>query len=113
MIRFGLGGGLVLAIALGSAGQASADQYDFISELDSAGVSYPSTPEMIGIGKAVCHDLRLGLPVKTMLSKLQNSGFAPYEKAAVVVAAASLAMCTDQRSVVLEFANAHSGGRTA
>ena len=27
--------------------------------------------------------------------------------------AASLAMCTDQRSVVLEFANAHSGGRTA
>ena len=29
------------------------------------------------------------------------------------VAAASLAMCTDQRSVVLEFANAHSGGRTA
>lgn len=112
MIRIGLGGGLALAIALGSAGQASADQYDFISELDSAGVSYPSTSEMIGIGKAVCHDLRLGLPVETALSKLQNSGFAPYE-AAVVVAAASLAMCTDQRSVVLEFANAHSGGRTA
>ena len=91
-------GCLALAIALGSAGQASADQYDFISELDSAGVSYPSTSEMIGIGKAVCRDLRLGLPVETALSKLQNSGFAPYE-AAVVVAAASLAMCTDQRSV--------------
>ena len=67
MIRIGLGGCLALAIALGSAGQASADQYDFISELDSAGVSYPSTSEMIGIGKAVCHDLRLGLPVETAL----------------------------------------------
>ena len=34
MIRIGLGGGPAPP-SLGSAGQASADQYDFISELDS------------------------------------------------------------------------------
>ena len=112
MIRFALGSCPAIVAAVAAAGPAHADQYDFIAELDSAGVSYASVSDMIDIGKAVCHDLRLGLPVTTPLSKLQNSGFAPYESG-IVVAAASLSMCPDQRSVVLEFANAHSGGRTA
>ena len=112
MIKIGLGMGLAAIAAVGFAGPARADQYDFISELDSAGVRYGSISDMIAIGKAVCHDLRLGLPVQTPLSKLDNTGFAPYESG-VIVAAASFNMCPDQRAAVIDYANSHSSGTTA
>lgn len=107
-IKMAMGSCLAMGAAVVLAGPAHADQYDFIYELDSSGVSYEPISDMIDVGKAVCHDLRLGLPVQTPLSKLENGGFAPYESG-VIVAAASLKMCPDQRAVLLEFANSHAG----
>lgn len=51
---------LVLSASVFMAGPAHADQYDFLIELDNAGVWYPSSVDMVDIGKEVCHELRHG-----------------------------------------------------
>jgi Protein of unknown function (DUF732) len=55
-----IAGVLAVCGAVALSGPAHADQYDFISALDSAGVSYESMLDMIDIGKELCHDLRSG-----------------------------------------------------
>ncbi len=67
-------------------GPARADQYDFISALDNAGVSYESMIDMIDVGKALCHDLRSGAAPPVVMGKLQKTGFAPAESAIILVA---------------------------
>ena len=66
----GVIGGLLAicgAVAVALSGPAHADQYDFISQLDNAGVSYKSTIDMIDIGKQLCHDLRNGVAPPAVL----------------------------------------------
>ena len=55
-----IAGVLAMCGAVALSVPAHADQYDFISALDNAGVSYESITDMIDIGKALCHDLRSG-----------------------------------------------------
>ena len=89
---------------------ARANQYDFISALDNAGVSYESTCDMIVIGKALCHDLRSGDAPPVVLGKLQNTGFAPTESAIILIAAVNN-MCMDAKPVVVGWArdNGYAG----
>ncbi|HTH87538.1 DUF732 domain-containing protein [Mycobacterium sp.] len=89
---------------------ARADQYDFISALDNAGVSYQSILDMIDIGKALCHDLRSGAMPPVVLGKLQATGFAPTESAIILVAAVNN-MCPDTKVAVVGWArdNGYTG----
>ena len=82
---------------------AHADKYDFISELDNAGVSYQSMIDMIDIGKELCHDLRNGVAPPAVLGKLQRTGFAPTESAIILVSAVNN-MCPDTKAEVVGWA---------
>ena len=96
------------AVAL--SGPARADQYDFISQLDNAGVSYQSMIDMIGIGKELCHDLRSGATPAAVLGKLQRTGFATAESAIILVSAVNN-MCPDTEAEVVGWArgNGYTG----
>ena len=85
------------------AGPARADQYDFITELDNAGVWYSSTIDMIDIGKELCHELRHGVSPPLVLGKLANTGFAPAESAIVLMAAVDH-LCLDAKPQVVGWA---------
>jgi hypothetical protein len=89
-------GGFAVCAAVAFAPPAQADQYEFISFLDSSGVSYGSIVDMIDIGKAVCHDLRSGDAPPVVLGRLTNAGFAPAE-AGLVLASAVSHMCVDAK----------------
>lgn len=100
-------GGIAVALAVSAsvalAGPAQADQYDFIYELDSAGVWYPSVIDMIDIGKEVCHELRHEVSPGLVLGKLVNTGFAPAESAIVLMSAVNN-MCVDTKPAVVSWA---------
>jgi hypothetical protein len=95
----------VVAVAtVALAAPAQADQYDFISVLDGNGVSYESVIDMIDTGTAICHDLRMGLPIFMPLGELERNGFTLVESG-VIVSAAAFNMCPDQRQVVIDYYN--------
>ena len=85
-----------MGAAVGIAAPANADQYDFISAVDDAGVVYVngSITDMMSLGSAVCHDLRIGTPPPTVAAKLGNLGYAGYE-AGTIMGAAANGMCPD------------------
>ena len=89
---------------------AHADQYDFISQLDNMGVSYESVLDMIDVGKALCHDLRVGTTPPVVLGKLQAAGFASAEAAIILVSAVNN-MCVDTKPAVVGWArgNGYTG----
>src|SRR5689334_22533222 len=92
---------VVASVVLSS--PAKADQYDFISQLDSQGVSYDSMLDMIEIGKQLCHDLRIGTDPSVVLAKLQGAGFAASESAIILVSAVNN-MCVDTKAMVVGWA---------
>ena len=85
---------------------AQADEFDFVSQLDSAGVYYESIIDMIDIGKQVCHELRSDVTPPVVPGKLQNSGFAAAESAIVLMAAVDN-MWPDTKAPVVEWARAN------
>jgi hypothetical protein len=95
--------GLAVGGSVFLAAPAQADQYDFISELDNAGVWYSSMLDMIDIGKELCHELRHGVSPPLVLGKLGNIGFAPAE-AAIVLMSAVNNMCLDAKPGVVGWA---------
>lgn len=99
-----MGGAVALSVP------ARADQYDFISLLDSQGVYYESIIDMIGIGKELCHELRFGVAPPLVLGKLQRTGFAPAESAIVLLAAVNT-VCVDTKPAVVAWArdNGYTG----
>jgi hypothetical protein len=105
-----IAGVLAVCGAVVLSGPARADQYDFISALDNAGVSYESILDMFDIGKALCHDLRSGAMPPVVLGKLQATGFAPTESAIILVAAVNN-MCPDTKAAVVGWArdNGYTG----
>jgi Protein of unknown function (DUF732) len=103
--------GLVAVLgAVALSGPAHADQYNFISQLDSAGVSYKSMIDMIDIGRELCHDLRSGATPPTVLGKLQRTGFAPAESAIILISAVNN-MCPDTKAGIVGWArdNGYTG----
>lgn len=85
---------------------AEADEYEFISQLDSSGVYYESILDMIDVGKELCHDLRSGVTPPVVVGKLQNSGFAAAESAIVLMSAVNN-MCPDTKATVVGWARAN------
>ena len=106
---FGRGRLLVAAGSAALAGlfvaaPARADQYDFVSNLDNNGVYYSSVSGVIDAGKMTCRLLRSGAGVPGALGFLNRVGYARYESAAIVVAAAGN-MCPDAQPVIDAFLN--------
>lgn len=83
-----------LAGAIIAAPTANADQYDFIGQLDSAGVTYTNLTDMITVGKDVCHELRIGDSPAHVLSDLAPGGWSAQERG-IIVSAAAHTMCPD------------------
>ena len=96
--------------ALALSAPARADQYDFISFLDSSGVSYESMIDMIDVGKELCHDLRSGAMPPVVLGKLQKTGLAPAESTIILISAVKN-MCSDTKATVVGWArdNGYTG----
>lgn len=93
------------------AAPASADQYDYVLFLDSKGVYYSSASDVIDQGKMACRLLRTGAGVPAALKFLGGAGYADYEAAAIVVAAAA-DMCQDAMPIVHSFAFPDGAGST-
>ncbi len=102
-MRGGTAAVLAVSASVVLAGPARADQYDFITELDNAGVWYSSMIDMIDIGKELCHELRHGVAPPLVLGKLANTGFAPAESAIVLMSAVDH-LCLDAKPVVVDWA---------
>ncbi|BBZ55229.1 DUF732 domain-containing protein [Mycolicibacterium phocaicum] len=95
-------------VGLFVAGPAEADQYDFVSNLDNNGVYYSSISGVIDAGKMTCRLLRSGAGVPGALGFLSRVGYARYESATIVVAAADN-MCPDVEPVIDAFLNQPTG----
>jgi hypothetical protein len=85
-----------ISAAIGLAAPANADQYDFISAVDNAGVTYVngSISDMMDLGKGVCHALRIGTSPGLVSARLGQMGYAGYEQGTIMGAAAN-GMCPD------------------
>lgn len=93
-------------MAAATAPKAHADQYDFVSQLDSEGVYYSSISDMIDLGKAACSGLRHGTSPWDIVAGLKLVGYAPME-AADIMTDASLSMCPDTWATIRAHANDH------
>lgn len=111
MNKFAATGVVVAAVAVGAiipmalAVPARADQYDYVAQLDDRGVYYSSISDVIDTGKMTCRLLRSGAGVPTAMNFVARSGYASYETAIVVVAAAQN-MCPDVLPVLDAYVNA-------
>jgi Protein of unknown function (DUF732) len=81
---------------------AHADQWSYVSELDSKGVYYQNILEIIDTGKAVCHYLRSDYDIDGVFDSVHSIGYS-YTEAGAIVGAAVLEMCPDQKSVVRDW----------
>ncbi|WP_233213590.1 DUF732 domain-containing protein [Mycobacterium hubeiense] len=104
--------GFVVVGGLALAGPAHADQYEYVSILDNEGVYYSSITDVIDTGKMACRMLRGGADVPAALNYVAGGGYAPYESA-VIVTAAALKMCPDVMPVIDEFINGPGHGAVA
>ena len=95
-----------IVAATGLAAPANADQYDFISAVDNAGVTYVngSISDMMDLGKSVCHALRIGSSPETVSARLGQIGYAGFEQGTIMGAAAN-GMCPDTWPVLSAWAN--------
>lgn len=94
-----------VALALLMAKPAKADQWDYISHLDSNGVSYENIIGVIDLGKSICHELRQGSDIDQILDYLvYEQGYADFE-AGTILAGASMNMCPDTKPYVREWLN--------
>ena len=105
---------VVLAIAAGIgalafAAPAHADQYDYVSYLDSEGVYYSSISGVIDAGKMTCRILRSGGGVPAALGFLTRAGYERYESATIVVSAVDH-MCPDTQPVIDAFLHPAGNG---
>jgi hypothetical protein len=88
---------LVAGVALAPA--ASADQYDFVLELDNNGVVYTDIMAIMEAGKQVCRAGR-AIPdpvtaVRTMGSQLAAAGVRSQAELGIAIPAAANSMCPD------------------
>ena len=104
--------GLAVAASLALAAPARADQYDYVSVLDNEGVYYSSITDVIDQGKMTCRLLRGGAGVPAALNSVTGSGYAPYESA-IIVTAAARNMCPDVMPVIEAFINGQDRGAPA
>ncbi len=107
-----------LAPALAAAGlvifapPGHADQWDFVGFLDSNGVSYSDTSDIIELGKAVCRTVRVGqniAAVNDTIAGLTRAGFLSATERGLIIAGAAEHMCPDIWPTLNAFAAAPGG----
>ena len=104
--------GLAVVASLALAAPARADQYEYVSVLDNEGVYYSSISDVIDQGKMACRLLRGGAGVPAALNSVTGGGYAPYESA-IIVTAAARNMCPDVMPVIEAFINGQDRGALA
>ncbi len=85
----------VIAAGIVMAAPAHADQWDYVSYLDSKGVFYSTTWGVIGLGKQVCHELRGGTALNVVGHYLVGPMDYTSAEAAIIIIAATETMCPD------------------
>lgn len=95
MIRNLLISGVLASTAIGLAAPANADQYDFISALDSQGIYYSSVSDMIDLGKATCTVVRRTNNVNIAIAGLTRAGYTSSQERGAILMAAANNMCPD------------------
>jgi hypothetical protein len=101
--------GTVATAAIVGAPHAKADQYDFISTLDSEGVYYRDINGMINDGKMICGWLRGEQPIGQIMHNVVTEGGFDANDAARVVLAAAQDMCPDTMSYLQQQYQAAQG----
>jgi hypothetical protein len=100
--------GASLGAAIIHAPDATADQYDFIAQLDAQGIFYNDITGAINDGKIVCSELRGHEPVAQIVTQAQNEAGFPGKSAAMFVIDAVNTMCPDVIPWLQDQANAAS-----
>lgn len=95
----------VITTGIVMASPAHADQWDYVSYLDSKGVSYSTTFGVIGLGKQVCHELRDGTALEAVARYLVGPMDYSVAEAAIIVFAATETMCRDAIPAVQQQVN--------
>jgi hypothetical protein len=87
----GLGAATILTSA-----PAHADQYDYVNYLDNNGVAYRNILGVMALGREnVCHPLRSGYGVDSVIRDVNGYHYAPGEVGLIIRGAVSY-MCPDQ-----------------
>ena len=105
------------ATAILTSAPAQADQYDYVNYLDNNGVAYKNILGVMALGREnVCHPLRAGYSVDSVIRDVNSYRYAPGEVGLIIRAAVSY-MCPDQIPTLQAWAesrqaiaNAGSGG---
>ncbi|WPH57668.1 hypothetical protein [Mycobacterium phage WXIN] len=98
---------VVVLMAIGAfifAPSAGADVGSYIMRLDSRGVLYEDTAEVVETGKATCHHLRKGISVGGVMGGLESLGYTLDEQV-IIISAATHELCPDQVQRVVDFGN--------
>ena len=85
----------LLAVAIGSPAQASADQFDYVADLDANGIYYTSITEVIDLGKEVCMRVRNGFGPILAMMMIYGEGFNSAQEQGVILTSAANNMCPD------------------
>lgn len=97
--------------AVGVAAPANADQYDYVSALDSRGIYYDSISDIIDIGKLTCGRMRRGMPItgpQGVGAPITALGYSGLE-AAIITVEAARNMCPDQLPQLESIAATNTG----
>jgi hypothetical protein len=87
-------------VAVATAAPAHADQYDYVSTLDSNGIYYPSISKVIDLGKQVCSVGRRAPAagasmMNPLIDLLYGAGYKSSEEGWIIANAAVANMCPD------------------
>lgn len=86
---------LTVAAAVEFATPASADDLDFISDLDKNGIYYANINDMINVGKLACHDMRSHMNGPVIANQVSNAGGWTQQETIIIMTAAANHMCPD------------------
>jgi hypothetical protein len=88
-------GGLIVAIAIGAAPPAAADENSYINALNRDGIRYTNRGYAIAMGNEVCRGLGSGLSPEDVANTIVRAGNAPYSAAQAnrIIADATTHLC--------------------
>lgn len=95
-----LAAGTALVTSIVLAAPADADEYDYVSVLDSSGIYYSSISDVIDMGKQLCSVGRRAPLTGTAMRQgfaavLSGGGYTSGTEAAIIIQAAAENMCPD------------------
>lgn len=99
---------VLTALGVLAASPARADPIDYVSYLDGNGVAYRTPSAVIAVGREnVCHPLRSGAGIDSVLGSLVDGGFSGDETAYLIIGAIRY-LCPDQMPVLEDWRARHN-----